>query len=116
MIENYGLIIEYQGQEIQLTRNNLFDFDRNQNLMKIKIQDLKLQLNKINKEQDKIIEQINNKNTLFQTEDLLETMQRNIEKLGIDISKIDKIIRQLNNKRNTINNDIKNKLVFKMIN
>ena len=91
MIENYGLIIEYQGQEIQLTRNNLFDFDRNQNLMKIKIQDLKLQLNKINKEQDKIIEQINNKNTLFQTEDLLETMQRNIEKLGIDISKIDKI-------------------------
>lgn len=113
MIENYGLIIEYQGQEIQLTRNNLFDFDRNQNLMKIKIQDLKLQLNKINKEQDKIIEQINNKNTLFQTEDLLETMQRNIEKLGIDISKIDKIIRQLNNKRNTINNDIKNKLVFK---
>ncbi len=81
MIENYGLIIEYQGQEIQLTRNNLFDFDRNQNLMKIKIQDLKLQLNKINKEQDKIIEQINNKNTLFQTEDLLETMQRNIEKL-----------------------------------
>lgn len=113
MIENYGLIIEYQGQEIQLTRNNLFDFDRNQNLMKIKIQDLKLQLNKINKEQDKIIEQINNKNTLFQTEDLLETMQRNIEKLGIYISKIDKIIRQLNNKRNTINNDIKNKLVFK---
>lgn len=113
MIENYGLIIEYQGQEIQLTRNNLFDFDRNQDLMKIKIQDLKLQLNKINKEQDKIIEQINNKNTLFQTEDLLETMQRNIEKLGIDISKIDKIIRQLNNKRNTINNDIKNKLVFK---
>lgn len=113
MIENYGLIIEYQGQEIQLTRNNLFDFDRNQNLMKIKIQDLKLQLNKINKEQDKIIEQINNKNTLFQTEDLLETMQRNIERLGIDISKIDKIIRQLNNKRNTINNDIKNKLVFK---
>ena len=81
--------------------------------MKIKIQDLKLQLNKINKEQDKIIEQINNKNTLFQTEDLLETMQRNIERLGIDISKIDKIIRQLNNKRNTINNDIKNKLVFK---
>lgn len=113
MIENYGLIIEYQGQEIQLTRNNLFDFDRNQNLMKIKIQDLKLQLNKINKEQDKIIEQINNKNTLFQTEDLLETMQRNIERLGIDISKIDKIIRQLSNKRNTINNDIKNKLVFK---
>lgn len=113
MIENYGLIIEYQGQKIQLTRNNLFDFDRNQNLMKIKIQDLKLQLNKINKEQDKIIEQINNKNTLFQTEDLLETMQRNIERLGIDISKIDKIIRQLNNKRNTINNDIKNKLVFK---
>ena len=49
MIENYGLIIEYQGQEIQLTRDNLFDFDRNQNLMKIKIQDLKLKLNKINK-------------------------------------------------------------------
>lgn len=113
MIENYGLIIEYQGQEIQLTRDNLFDFDRNQNLMKIKIQDLKLKLNKINKEQDKIIDQINNKNTLFQTEDLLETMQRNIEELGIDISKIDKIIRQLNNKRNTLNNDIKNKLVFK---
>lgn len=113
MIENYGLIIEYEGKEIQLTRDNLVDFDRNQQLMKIKIKNLKLQMNKINKDQDKIIEQINNKNTLFQTENLLETMQRNIEGLGIDISKIDKIIRQLNNKRNTINNDIKNKLIFK---
>lgn len=112
MIENYGLIIEYQGKEIQLTRENLVDFDRNQQLMKIKIQNLKLQVNKINKEQDKIIEQINNKNTLFQTEDLLENMQKSIEKLGIDVSKIDKVIRQLNNKRNNINNQIKNKLIF----
>ena len=29
-------------------------------------------MNKINKEQDKIIEQINNKNTLFQTENVLK--------------------------------------------
>lgn len=113
MIENYGLMIEYQGQEIQLTRYNLVDFDRNQKLMKIKLQNLKLQINRINKEQDKIIEQINNKNTLFHTEDLLEIMQKNIESSGIDISKLDKIIRQLTNKRNNVNNDIKNKLIFK---
>ena len=112
MIENYGIIIEYEGQEIQLTKDHLIDFDRNQDLMKIKIQNLKLQANKINREEEKIIEQINNKNTLFQTEDLLETMQKNIEGLGIDISKIDKIIRQLNNKRNSINNQIKNRLTF----
>lgn len=112
MIENYGLIIEYEGKRMQLTRDNLMDYDRNQNLMKIKIQNLKLQMNKINKEEEKIIEQINNKNTLFQTEDLLETMQKNIEGLGIDISQIDKIIRQLNNKRNSINNQIKNRLTF----
>ena len=112
MIENYGLIIEYEGKRMQLTRDNLMDYDRNQNLMKIKIQNLKLQMNKINKEEEKIIEQINNKNTLFQTEDLLETMQKNIEGLGIDISQIDKIIRQLNNKRNSINNKIKNRLTF----
>lgn len=113
MIENYGLMIEHQGQEFPLTRKNLVDFDRNQKLMKIKIQNLKLQINKINKEQDKIIEQINNKNTLFQTEDLLETMQKNIENSGIDISKLDKVIRQLNNKRNSINSAIKNKLIFR---
>ena len=112
MIENYGLIIEYEGQEIQLTKNHLIDYNRNQDLMKIKIQNLKLQANIINREEEKIIEQINNKNTLFQTEDLLETMQKNIEGLGIDISQIDKIIRQLNNKRNSINSQIKNRLTF----
>lgn len=112
MIENYGIIIEYEGQEILLTKQNLMDFDRNQDLMRIRIRNLKLQMNKVKKEEEKIIDQINNKNTLFQTEDLLETMQKNIEEMGIDVTQIDKIIRQLNYKRNSINNQIKNRLTF----
>lgn len=50
MIENYGLIIEYEGKEFQLTRDNLVDFNRNQQLMEIKIKNLKLQMNNIEKD------------------------------------------------------------------
>lgn len=112
MIENYGLLVKYNEEKFILSKDNLCDFEINQDLMKTKIKSLKLEVGKLNNELDKIINQINSKNTLFQTEDLLENMQKNIESLGIDISQIDKVIRQLENKRNKINKDIKNKLLF----
>lgn len=113
MIENYGIIIEYKGEKIVLKKENLMHYDNIQDLMQIQIKKLKLKMNKLDRDLDVLLDQINSKNTLFQTEDLLETMQKSIESMGVDVSQVDTIIRQLSQKRNNINRDIKNKLMFK---
>lgn len=112
MIENYGLLISHNGEEFILTKEKLSDFDRNQDLLKIKLNNFKIEEEKAKKKLDKILMNINEKNVLFTTESLLDDMQKNIEKLGIDITQIDKILKQLINKRNTINKQIKDKLSF----
>lgn len=112
MIENYGLLISHNGEEFILTKEKLSDFDRNQDLLKIKLNNFKIEEEKAKKRLDKILMNINEKNVLFTTESLLDDMQKNIEKLGIDITQIDKILKQLINKRNIINKQIKDKLSF----
>ena len=112
MIENYGLIINHNGEEFLLTKDKLSDFDRNQEILKIKLNSYKIEEENINKKLDKILLIINEKNSLFETEDLLESMQKIIEKSGINIEQIDKILKQLTNKRNVINKQIKEKLSF----
>lgn len=112
MIENYGLIINHNGEEFLLTKDKLSDFDRNQEILKIKLNSYKIEEENINKKLDKILLIINEKNSLFETEDLLESMQKIIEKSGINIEQIDKILKQLINKRNVINKQIKEKLSF----
>lgn len=112
MIENYGLLISHNGEEFILTKEKLSDFDRNQDLLKIKLNNFKIEEEKAKKQLDKILMNINEKNVLFTTECLLDDMQKNIEKLGIDITQIDRILKQLINKRNNINKQIKDKLSF----
>lgn len=113
MIENYGLMISYKGDVFQLTKDKLIDFEKNQSMLQLKLNDYIIEEEKIKKELDKILSSINEKNTLFNTDDLLDEMQKNIEHLGIsNIKQIDKILKQLNNKRNTINCQMKDKLVF----
>ena len=112
MIENYGIIINHNGEEFVLTKDKLSDFDRTQELLKIKLNNYKIEEEKIRVQLEKILRVINEKNTLISVDDILETMQKNIESIGIDVSQIDKIIKQLTNKRNNINRQIKDKLSF----
>lgn len=112
MIDNYGLLVKHNGEEFILTKDKLSDFDQTQSLLKIRLNNLKIKEIKLKKSLENILISINEKNCLFETEDLLETMQKSIENSGIDISQIDKILKQLVNKRNSINNQIKNKLSF----
>ena len=112
MIANYGLLINHNGEEFILTKDELSDFDQMQSILKIRLNNLKIKELKLKKDLENIVISINEKNCLFETEDLLETMQKSIENLGIDISQIDKILKQLVNKRNLINNQIKDKLSF----
>ena len=112
MIENYGLLVSHNGEEFILTKDKLGDFDRNQNILKIRLNNLKIEEEKIKSKLNKIIVKINEKNVLFTTESLIETLQQNIESSGIDLVQVDKILRQLINKRNSINKEIKGKLSF----
>lgn len=113
MIENYGLMISHNGEIFQLTKKELVGFDKHQSILKLKLNDYKIEEEKIKKQLEKVILNINQKNSLFATQDILEEMQKYIEKLGIaDINQLDKILKQLNNKRNSINNQIKEKLTF----
>lgn len=112
MIENYGLLVSHNGEEFILTRDKLGDFDRNQNILKIRLNNLKIEEEKIKSKLNKIIVKINEKNVLFTTESLIEKLQQNIESSGIDLVQVDKILRQLINKKNSINKEIKEKLSF----
>lgn len=113
MIENYGLMIRHNGEIFPLTKKELVGFDRHQSILKLKLNDYKIEEEKLKKQLEKVVLNINQKNSLFATHDILEEMQEYIEKLGIaDISQLDKILKQLNNKRNSINNQIKEKLTF----
>ena len=112
MIEDYGIMVSYKGEEFCLTKDNLLDFKNNQDLLRIQANNCKVKENKIKEKLGLILRTINEKNSLFSMDDILDNMKKVIDSTGVDITQIDKIIRQLTNKRNTINNQIKDKLVF----
>lgn len=112
MIEDYGIMVSYKGEEFCLTKDNLLDFTNNQDLLRIQANNCKVKENKIKEKLGLILRTINEKNSLFSMDDILDNMEKVIDSTGVDITQIDKIIRQLTNKRNTINNQIKDKLVF----
>lgn len=112
MIENYGIMISHKGEEFQLTKENLVDFNSNQDLLKVQINNYKIEESKIKTKISSILRVINEKNSLFVVDNALSTMENMIDLAGIDTSQIDKVIRQLSNQRKNINNQIKNKLIF----
>lgn len=111
-IESYGLMVTYKGEDFCLTRDNLMDFKFNQELLKMQIDNCKIKESKLKKRIQEIVRIINEKNSLFSMDDLFSNLEKSIEVTGIDVTQIDKVIRQLTNKRNSINKSIKNKLVF----
>lgn len=111
-IESYGLMVTYKGEDFCLTKDNLMDFKFNQELLKMQIDNCKIKESKLKKRIQEIVRIINEKNSLFSMDDLFSNLEKSIEVNGIDVTQIDKVIRQLTNKRNSINKNIKNKLVF----
>lgn len=112
LIENYGLLINHNGEEFVITKKDLVDYKSNQDLLKIRINKSKIEEDKIKNKLSKITMVINEKNTLFSMDDILSQMEKTIEKIDVDSEQIDKAIRQLTNKRNSLNSQIKDKLAF----
>lgn len=112
MIEDYGLIVKYKNEEFCLTKDKLVDFDKSQDLLKIQINNIKIKESKLKEKLNSVLRVINDKNTLFSMDNILNNLEKSIDSSGIDISQIDKIIKQLTNKRNSLNNKIKEKLIF----
>lgn len=112
LIENYGLLINHNGEEFVITKKDLVDYKSNQDLLKIRINKSKIEEDKIKNKLSKITMVINEKNTLFSMDDILSQMEKTIEKIDVDSEQIDKAIRQLTNKRNSLNSQIKDKLTF----
>lgn len=111
-IESYGLMVSHRGEEFCLTKDNLMDYKFNQELLKMQIDNCIIKERKIKKRLQEIISTINEKNSLFSIDDLFSNLEKSIEDNKIDIIQIEKVIRQLTNKRNQINKSIKDKLVF----
>lgn len=111
-IESYGLMVSHNGEEFLLTKENLMDYKFNQELLKMQVNNCKIKESKLKRKIQDIVHIINEKNSLFSINDVLSNLERSIEANNIDIEQIDKVIRQLTNKRNTINQNIKNKLIF----
>ena len=96
-----------------IRKDNLINYNNNQELLELKRKKLKIELEEINIELKKKIEkEITEKNTLFSLESILDNLENQIADMNIDINSVDKIINQLNNKRRKINQKMKDKLSF----
>ena len=105
-------MIVHNGEEIEITQDNLINYNNNQELLELKRKNLKIELEEINIELKKIEKEITEKNTLFSLESILDNLENQIADMNIDINSVDKIINQLNNKRKKINQKIKDELSF----
>ena len=47
MIEDYGIMVSYKGEEFCLTKDNLLDFKNNQDLLRIQANNCKVKENQI---------------------------------------------------------------------
>ena len=105
-------MIVHNGEEIEITQDNLINYNNNQELLELKRKNLKIELEEINIDLKKIEKEITEKNTLFSLESILDNLENQIADMNIDINSVDKIINQLNNKRKKINQKIKDELSF----
>lgn len=112
LITDFDIIINHNGVEFILEENDLMGFNENQNILRVKQNNYKIQLEKDKRELKKIISVVNEKNVLFSLDSVAEELEKKVGTWGIDVSHIDKIITQLNNKRNKVNSQIKEKLSF----
>lgn len=112
MISNYGLRVKYKNEEFLLTTEMLADFKENQDVLKEQEKTYKLEEDKLTDARNKNIYEINQKNALFSMDSILDNMEKVVGNIEIDSSQVEKIIRQLSNKRNSINEEIKSKLMF----
>ena len=112
LIENYGLKVRYKNNEFFLTTEMLSGYQPNQDFLKLEESMYKVEEEKLMRNLKNVLNIINKKNALFSMDDILESMEKTIESLDINSNQIEKIIRQLNNKRTAINEEIKEKLSF----
>lgn len=112
LICDFGIMIKYNDEEIEITRDNLYHYNDNQDLLELKRKNYKIELEEINIELKKLEKEITEKNTLFSLDSILDDLENQIADMNIDINSVDKIISQLNNKRKKINQKIKDSLSF----
>ena len=111
-ILDLDIVINYNGDEFVLEEENLLDFRRNQELLILKEKSYKIEEEKIKLELQKVNKKINEKNSLFAIESVMNELEKSVDSWNIDISQIDSVIRQLKNRRDNINKKIKDKLSF----
>ena len=105
-------MIVHNGEEIEITKENLINYNNNQELLELKRRNFSIELEEINIELKKLEKEITTKNTLFSLDTILDSLESQIADMNIDLNSIDKIITQLTNKRTQINKRIKDKLSF----
>lgn len=112
LICDFGVMIAHNGEEIEITKDNLINYNNNQELLELKRKNLKIELEEINIELKKIEKEITEKNTLFSLDSIIENLENQIADMNIDVNSVDKIINQLNNKRKKINQKIREELSY----
>ena len=112
LICDFGVMIVHNGEEIEITKENLINYNNNQELLELKRRNFSIELEEINIELKKLEKEITTKNTLFSLDTILDSLESQIADMNIDLNSIDKIITQLTNKRTQINKRIKDKLSF----
>lgn len=112
LLIDLGIVVIHNNEEFVLSEKNLAKFDSNQEVLKMKEKMFRIDEEKIVEDLQRITRVINEKNNLFSLDSIVQELEKIVEKSSIDVNKIDKVISQLNNKRKSVNEKIKNKLSF----
>lgn len=99
MISNFGIYVkDNSGQKIKVSRNNIVGYEKNQELIKVRINQLLDDKDQLYSQKKRIENQLKDIN-LFSMDTELERFIKKIRSLNIDINNVESVINSLKNKR-----------------
>lgn len=111
-IENMKLFVVDGEREILVTKDNLANFDDNQNLINTRKKILEIRSSKIDTKINKVKNQIDKESQLVSLQSEIQKFDNQVADLIINPLSVDKIIKQLKNRDHELKEIIKNKITI----
>lgn len=102
-LEKLDIYVKISEEDnIKVSKNNILNFNDNQIYYKTRKKELEIKLAKTKNELHKIEDELDNRHTLFNIKTVLEEVDDMIQNVDVDENQVDKIIEQLNSRKNNL--------------
>lgn len=111
-IENMKLYIDNKGEHIQVTKDNLVNFEENNGLIQVRKNQYLYEISELERKKDKVQELIDIEISKLNVQTEIEKFDEAIRKLNINSIKMESILTELNQERSKLTKIIKNKTII----